>query len=151
MISRLTTSTVDRLPTIRTSLLTVLGGVLCLTCNGLVLHSVQAIETHIGNACANPQTQAAINACAAEQYREVDAQLNTVYRALMDRLSNERKPQLKAVQLAWIKFRESHCKFVADPYAGGSLQPTVYSGCMTETAQARSHQLRQALKDLADQ
>jgi len=151
MTNRVKSLSTGRLRAALVSLIAVLGGLLGLTCCEPIARSAQAAEAHSGNSCANPQTQAAINACAAQQYREADARLNAVYRALMNHLSDERKAQLKAVQLAWITFREAHCKFVADPYEDGSLHPTIYSGCMTETAQSRANQLRQILKDLANQ
>jgi len=95
--------------------------------------------------CESPQTQAAMNVCAAEEFRRADAQLNAVYRKLTATLDADRRRKLQAAQRAWLAFRDAHCEFEASAYEGGSMQPMEYSTCATNVTKERIGHLRQAL------
>lgn len=99
--------------------------------------------------CYDPQTQLEINACAAERYKEADAELNKVYKQVMTELSKDRKTQLKAAQIAWIEFRDAHCQFKSAEYHGGSLYPTLYHDCLTAMTEFRTLQLREELENIS--
>jgi uncharacterized protein YecT (DUF1311 family) len=118
-----------------------------LTVSGPGLRNLYA-EARPANPCADPQTQKAINACAEQGYQDADAALNAVYRQLMGRLGNERRAQLKAAQVAWLKFRDAHCRFDSAQYGEGSVVPTLYYGCVTTLTKARTEDLKKNLENL---
>lgn len=108
--------------------------------------------------CDNPQTQAQMNSCSAEQLAEADAALNAVWpkvRAAMretDRFNtNEYEAQADAnmlkAQRAWIDYRDGHCIAVGAQYAGGSIQPLIINSCMAGLTDKRTQELLQVLEE----
>ncbi len=92
------------------------------------------------------QTQAEMNQKANNDYQKVDAELNKVYKQLMQTLEgNERQLLIKA-QKDWLKFRDSHCQFEASEFKGGSIQPLMRSTCLTECTRNRIDDLKASLK-----
>ena len=100
--------------------------------------------------CANAQTQLEMNVCWGNQYKSADAQLNSVYREFTSKLSPEETAQLKTAQLAWIKFRDANCEFVADAYKGGSIRPMIAAMCLADVTNARTSELKTQLKERED-
>lgn len=78
--------------------------------------------------------------CIIIEYQHQDARLNKAYQALMGDLGAERKKQLQIAQRAWIKFRDTNCKFYDDP-DGGSLARVNANGCMMSTTADRAGEL----------
>lgn len=111
--------------------------------------SLFIIATHPGQAadCSAAETQADMTSCAAEDYKEADAELNTVYRQVADRLRAvpDSSKLLVAAQRAWIGFRDSECSFASSAVAGGSLQPMISATCMAGLTRARTEELRKYL------
>ena len=56
-------------------------------------------------------------------------------------------PNIQA-QKDWIKYRDSHCKFEADPYTGGSIKPLIWLTCLEEITKERTKHLKESLKNL---
>ena len=96
--------------------------------------------------CNNPQTQIAINECAKLSFQNTDKKLNQVYQQLLPTLETFRKQKLIAAQLAWLKFRDTNCEFERSRYEGGSIAPSIYSGCLENTTKLRTQQLQEYLK-----
>lgn len=96
--------------------------------------------------CNNAQTQAAINECTNLSYQNADKKLNRVYQQLLSTLESSRKQKLIATQRAWIKFRDTNCEFERSAYEGGSIAPSIYSGCLENTTKLRTQQLQEYLK-----
>ncbi len=97
--------------------------------------------------CDNPQTQAEMNICAARYYEAADRKLNQVYQ----QLSAQMRSQITQAQLAWIDFRDTNCDFARSLFAGGTIAPSIYNGClggMTEqrTSELETYQSRQILQ-----
>ncbi|MBD2196444.1 MULTISPECIES: lysozyme inhibitor LprI family protein [Calothrix] len=95
--------------------------------------------------CNNAQTQVEINQCAQLSYQNADKKLNQVYKKLLPTLSSSRKQKLITAQQAWIKFRDASCEFERSQYAGGTIAPTIYLGCLERTTQQRTQQLQDYL------
>jgi uncharacterized protein YecT (DUF1311 family) len=93
--------------------------------------------------CNNPQTQMAMNQCAQAEYEQADVQLNNAYQALKGSLGPQKTDQLVAAEQAWLDFRDAYCDFVQSQFAGGSIQPTVYYGCLTQLTRDRTDELQQ--------
>lgn len=97
----------------------------------LVLASASAKD------CDNPQTQLDMNDCAVMEYQRVDSELNAVYAEYRKRLSPSQAQQLKAAEVAWIKFRDASCIFETSEVEGGSIHPLVYHDCLTTKTRER--------------
>ena len=100
--------------------------------------------------CADEQSQAAMNICWGKEYKATDAQLNAVYREFTSKLSLEETAQLKAAQLAWLKFRDANCEFVADQFKGGSMRPMIAAMCLADVTNARTNELKAQMKERED-
>jgi len=93
--------------------------------------------------CDNPETQTAMNICSQGEYEQADTKLNNVYQAVKASVSAEKADQLITAEEAWLTYRDRYCDFVAAQYAGGSMDPRVYSGCMTRLTADRTAVLDQ--------
>lgn len=82
-----------------------------------------------------------MNRCAQAEYAQVDAELNQQYQAVKSSLSAEQQERLVTAGRAWITFRDANCEFVQMQFAGGSIQPMVYLGCLTQLTQDRIDEL----------
>jgi uncharacterized protein YecT (DUF1311 family) len=91
--------------------------------------------------CAKAQTQADINQCAGQDLEQETARINRTYRAYLQRLDAGQQQQLKAVQLAWIKFKDLACQFESAGVAGGSAHPAVLANCLAEKTRQRNQEL----------
>jgi uncharacterized protein YecT (DUF1311 family) len=92
------------------------------------------------------QTQGEMNATANSSYKKADAELNKVYKQLMAVLDQNEKPLLIQAEKDWMKFRDSHCKFDASQYEGGSIQPLIYSTCLEELTKKRIAEIKASIK-----
>ncbi len=97
--------------------------------------------------CAKAQTQADLNDCWGKQYQAADAVLNQSYRQLVAMLDDEEKSQLKAVETAWLKYRDANCEFVADQYKGGTMRPMAYAVCLDDMTRSRTAEIRTQIKE----
>ena len=100
--------------------------------------------------CADAQSQGEMNICWGKEYKAADARLNAAYREFASKLSAEETAQLKAAQLAWLKYRDANCEFVADQFKGGSMRPMVAAMCLADVTNARTTELKAQMKDRAD-
>jgi uncharacterized protein YecT (DUF1311 family) len=97
------------------------------------------------NPCDDPQTQFEMNQCAAEEYKEADLLLNKTYKRLMEVLSEDSKTKVRETQRLWLKYRDSHCNFASEQYEGGSMQPMIHNGCLTDLTKDRTRELQSLL------
>jgi uncharacterized protein YecT (DUF1311 family) len=88
-----------------------------------------------------------MNETANANYKKADAQLNKVYKQLMTILTKKEKPLLIQAEKDWVKFRDSHCKFEASLYEGGSIQPLIYSTCLEELTKKRIVEIKDSIKE----
>ena len=93
------------------------------------------------------QTQVEMNETANTNYRKADAKLNKVYKQLMAMLDKNEKPLLIQAEKDWVKFRDSHCKFEASQYEGGSIQPLIYSTCLEDLTKKRIAEINASIKE----
>jgi uncharacterized protein YecT (DUF1311 family) len=93
------------------------------------------------------QTQSEMNATAYASYKKADVQLNKAYKQLMAILTKKEKPLLIQAEKDWMKFRDSHCKFEASQYEGGSIQPLIHSNCLEELTKKRVAEIKASIKN----
>ncbi len=97
--------------------------------------------------CADAQTQAEMTMCWGKEYKAADARLNEAYRQFAAKLDEAEKVQLKNVQLAWLKYRDANCDFVADQYKGGTMRPMIAAICLADVTNNRTTELKAQMKD----
>lgn len=93
--------------------------------------------------CDEPATQLDMNLCAKAFHVEEDARLNEVYQSLKANLSPDRQAKLVAAEKAWITFRDQNCAFVRQQFSGGSVEPSIYYGCLSQITANRTAELQQ--------
>ena len=91
--------------------------------------------------CRNPQTQIDINRCGTSDLDREANRINKTYNDYRAKLNPAQTQEFKAVQLAWIKFKDLSCKFEASGAEGGSMYSTVLSGCLTAKTIQRNKEL----------
>ena len=95
------------------------------------------------------QSQMEMNQTAYADFKNADAELNQVYSKVIKILNKKEKKLLITAQKDWLAFRDSHCKFEIEPYDGGSIQPLIYSSCLTERTNSRIEDLKAIIEDKA--
>jgi uncharacterized protein YecT (DUF1311 family) len=95
------------------------------------------------------QSQHEMNQEAEDGYRQADAELNRVYRALLPRLPAAVQDKLIDAQLAWIKFRDAEAEAHAWEFEGGSMYPFLYYASLEHTTKERTRDLRIWLESLS--
>ena len=86
-----------------------------------------------------------INQCATNELSIETGKINATYGTVRKKATAEQKQQLKAVQLAWIKFKDLSCSFQASSVDGGSLYSAVVSACLVEMTKRRNQELEELL------
>ncbi len=104
----------------------------------------------IADDCTAPQTQQAMNSCAAQAYDEADAELNVIYRRAVDAADSlpDGEEMLRDAQRAWIAFRDAACDLEALSTEGGSMQPLIFASCLERLTWARIDDLDYFLSPL---
>ena len=97
--------------------------------------------------CTNPLSQFEMNQCAGKAYHAADATMNQIYRKLASMLDEAEQVQLKEAQLAWLKYRDANCEFVADEYKGGSIRPLIQATCLADMTRKRTTELKTQIKE----
>lgn len=94
--------------------------------------------------CNEAGTQAEMNTCADQDYKTADAELNQAYQSIRSQQSKSGKQALEGAEAAWISFRDLDCAFAGSQFEGGSVEPMIYSGCLSERTKARLKELQSA-------
>ena len=121
-----------------------------LTISGLLvlnLFVVTLAQDKKKDPCADAQSQADMNMCWGKEYKAADAKLNKTYQEFMSKLDESEKVQLKNAQLAWLKYRDANCEFVAEQYKGGTMRPMIAAICLADVTNARVNELTSQIKD----
>jgi uncharacterized protein YecT (DUF1311 family) len=97
--------------------------------------------------CKNPETQMAMNACAARDYDREDTRLNKTYRDLLAKLEPAKRDKLREVQRVWLSFRDLSCDFQSTDYQGGTIYSLVQSSCLADMTKQRTKDLNALLEE----
>jgi len=127
-----------------------------------ILLTVYALPA-FASECPNAVTQQDSDGCSANIASNDDAELNRVNRALVKSLLDDSKTNagdsaivatdsnslqdLKAAEQAWIIYRDAECRFEADGYAGGSIQPTMVTDCEAAWTVQQTRRLKAQIPD----
>jgi uncharacterized protein YecT (DUF1311 family) len=96
------------------------------------------------DACSNAQTQAQMDACAANEYRAATDTINNLYKETFRRYDPQGQDLLRKSERAWISFRDAECDFRTDGNKGSTIWPMVHAQCLTELTRVRIKQLEAA-------
>lgn len=113
-----------------------------LLAGGIAAGTVTGAQAQSAADCIAPQAQQLMNACAAKEYAEADVALNTAWKpakSFADAIG--KGGALLHAQRAWIAYRDAACDVHASPFEGGTLQPLIYSTCMSELTTQRTGML----------
>lgn len=102
---------------------------------------------YAGIDCTTAQQQTTLNECAKNNYLAADKELNTKFKAIQQRLTDDTdiKNLLTQSQRAWISFRDAECIFSSSATAGGTIHPMLINDCKTRLTQERNKQLDEYL------
>jgi uncharacterized protein YecT (DUF1311 family) len=92
--------------------------------------------------CGDSATQAEMNQCFARESRQDIQLLDALLKKLSDKFDAPAKERLGEVQSQWIKYRDAHCKWQAAFFEGGSVQPMIYSTCISALTWNRIEELK---------
>ncbi|MBC2774076.1 DUF1311 domain-containing protein [Rhizobium sp. AQ_MP] len=128
--------------------------VILMLCGCVLLQDAPASGEDVRDVdCNNAQTQADMNQCAADDFRQADAAMNAQWaetRAAMlawDKASppsddNGAAKRLLASQRAWLAYRDAACDVEGYSAEGGSMQPLMISSCLAELTKRRTEELK---------
>lgn len=96
------------------------------------------------------ETQAEMNQCAIDEFRNADKRLNETYKELLDKLRNNKTALSKviAAERAWIAFRDADLAARwplapgENPQVLGSVHPFCFYEALTEMTNRRTDELR---------
>lgn len=100
---------------------------------------------------SSAQTQAEMNEGACAKYSKSDAEMNAVYRQVLNNYNSDAVfiAKFKAAQRAWVAFRDAHLESLyPEPnklQAYGSVNPVCRCGVLSELTAERTKQLKQWL------
>ena len=110
-------------------------------CAAARLASAQAGPAADPDCAAAASTQAAMNACAHDDFVAANVDYAERYRALSQPLAAAQRERLRRMQTAWIGYRTAACRFESGPVSGGSAYDFVYWQCAARMTRERSGQL----------
>jgi len=113
--------------------------------------------------CDKATSQADMNDCYGKQYLAIDARLNRIYHSAMGYLQHDLDAgksdaaqekylraaveDLKAAEVAWIKYRNLHCEAASQQYEGGTMASMIHSMCLSMTTEHRIAEIKQAYEN----
>ncbi|WP_313642421.1 lysozyme inhibitor LprI family protein [Stenotrophomonas sp.] len=125
----------------------------------LAMLPLAAAAASPGKACDDARTQLDINQCAAQDAEAADAELNAVYRQVLQKLQGQPVAidKLRAAQRLWIPLRDADIearypvgKDENPRVLYGSMYPMLYSANKAELTRQRTQWLRATFLDRAE-
>src|ERR1051326_2419697 len=92
--------------------------------------------------CDSSQNQRDMNACFAREANAADKLLKNLLNELEASLGVQQLKTLQETQLKWTEYRAMHCKWQAAFFDGGTIQPTIFSGCISNVTWNRIDELK---------
>ncbi|MBF9050006.1 DUF1311 domain-containing protein [Roseobacter sp. HKCCD9010] len=85
--------------------------------------------------------QQGINACLAEEYARVDAELNAVYQSVLADAQGAMPDLIRTAQRAWIPFRDAACEAEAEFMRGAPAEAALRLSCLIRLTETRTDEL----------
>jgi len=109
----------------------------------LLLGGGHALATGID--CADPVDQSTMTMCADQELQAADAELDSAYQALREKVSQEGSEMLEAARQAWIAYRDAQCAFDTFGARDGTIYPMVQSTCLASLTRVQIQRLNEQL------
>ncbi|QGZ38939.1 uncharacterized protein YecT (DUF1311 family) [Pseudoduganella flava] len=105
--------------------------------------------------CNPAGSQMEMNACAADDLRKADAELNATWQALLRKEANDKVfiAKLRTAQKAWLAFRDAElaayfaCEDENERMCWGSMYPMSYNSRKTDLTRERTRTLKDMLEN----
>ncbi|WP_422373893.1 lysozyme inhibitor LprI family protein [Roseibium sp.] len=129
---------------------------------GLILAvlAFSGAQAQDGPDCNNAMTQLEMNQCANMDFQAADAELNAVYKKAMAKMRDTDSylpddlkgaaDTLREAQRAWIPYRDKACEAYGFLAKGGSMEPMLYSNCLTDLTNQRVKELQELVEGLGN-
>ena len=95
----------------------------------------------------NQTTQGMVQ-CTNKEHAIWDDYLSTYYRELHSTLPEPARTELRNVQRAWLKYRDTLCAFPLTYHGGGTIAQPIMANCRLEETARRTHALAELLDGL---
>jgi uncharacterized protein YecT (DUF1311 family) len=98
-------------------------------------------------------TQQDLNDCSNQDFLVADKELNVIYKKARDMIRSWDDDEGTALQAfvdgqkGWIAYRDGYCTAYAFQSHGGSMEPMLITGCMTDVTKARTKELSAMIDD----
>jgi len=103
--------------------------------------------------CDNPVSQMEMTLCAERDWQAADAELNTVYKAAMEKMREMdgylpdslkgATEALRDAQRAWVPYRDKACAAYGFLARGGTLEPQLIYVCRAQLTRTRVNELNE--------
>ena len=93
------------------------------------------------------ETTAEMKECADKGLEEATKKLNATYGSYRKLLEPKQQKDLKAVQLAWIKYKDLRCDLEYSFFEGGSIAGVAKTSCLASVTKQRLEEFEDALKE----
>lgn len=96
----------------------------------LLISSVSFVDASIKlpSCMDKAKTQFDLNMCSMKLAKISQDSLNKLIKQLHHKFKDHQT--LDKAQTAWSKYQKLHCQFISQQFAGGSIQPLEYNGCI---------------------
>ncbi|MHA7775676.1 lysozyme inhibitor LprI family protein [Roseibium sp. M-1] len=105
--------------------------------------------------CSDAMTQLEMTQCAHQDWEKADMELNTVYKAAMDKMRatdsdlpdylKGAEDKLRDAQRAWIPYRDNACDAYGFLARGGTMEPMLIYGCRADLTRRRIGELQELI------
>jgi uncharacterized protein YecT (DUF1311 family) len=92
--------------------------------------------------CAGVVATSDLTACLSKAQASSDAEMNSLYKELRQRLNASEGEQLSNAQKLWAKYRDANCSAERSLYGFGTAAPPAYLACLEAMTRARTKELR---------
>ncbi len=101
--------------------------------------------------CGDAETQDVMNACFALEFDNANREMNSTLEIMLKQLDASERASVRAVQRAWMQYRDLHCQAVgAIRVGGGSLEPTELNICKADLTKARTKEINDSYRVLQE-
>src|SRR5262245_50521661 len=114
---------------------------LLLLANWAAAHASEAPSSD----CSSMSSQTDMNLCFANQAKNAQQRLDALLAELGAALNPRQREQLAAVQAGLVAYRKADCDWQAAFFEGGSIQPMIYSACISVLTRVRIDELKISL------
>jgi uncharacterized protein YecT (DUF1311 family) len=91
--------------------------------------------------CAKVVVTSDIVACLAKANTSADAELNSAYRKLREKLDVNDAERLSKTQTLWIQYRDANCLGERLLYAGGTAASPAFLACLEAMTRSRTKEI----------